>query len=87
MFNPKSLTRISAALVVAVWGSIATAATTTDCPGAAADGRDFTLTTESPVTNTCYAWGDNNDTNDIAFQAQIDANVAPAPVPAAGLLL
>ena len=77
MFHSRTLTTLATAVVLAVWGGVAAAATTTECPGAAAAGRDFTLTTNDPVTNTCYMWGDNNDSNDAVFQAAILADFGP----------
>lgn len=77
MFYSRTLTTLATAVVLAVWGSVAAAATTTSCPGTAAAGRDFTLTTNDPVSNSCYAWGDVNDANDAAFQASILADFGP----------
>lgn len=60
-----SLATLSLALVVNV--SAVNAATTSVCPGDGSGTRQFTLTTENPIGNSCYYWGDNNDANDTAF--------------------
>lgn len=50
--------------------SSVSAATTSVCPDDGSGTREFTLTTEDPVSNSCYFWGPNNDANDAAFVAQ-----------------
>jgi hypothetical protein len=78
MINWKTLT-IAATMAVGMFAGAAQAATTTVCPGTAiTTDREFTLTTQDPIGNTCFYTGAPNDANDAAFQAALLALSPPA---------
>jgi hypothetical protein len=78
MYGLKTLKTVVAAGVLALMASGAQAATTTLCPNSSSTtDREFTLTTEDPIGNSCFASGSPNDNNDAVFQAML-ANLVPA---------
>lgn len=72
--------RALAAAALVLTAGVASAATTTLCP-ADADGvaeRQFTLTTEAPITNSCFFAAPGNDNNNAEFQDALAALVPSA---------
>lgn len=61
---------IAAVFALGIGTSTVQASTTSVCPDDGSGTREFTLTTENPISNSCYFWGDNNDSNDDAFNMQ-----------------
>lgn len=66
-----NLKTVAAAALVAFVASGTNAAV---CPDEEGYGSYFTLETDAPIGNTCYAWGENNDQNDADFKASILAD-------------
>ena len=62
-----------AMVVMSLFAGTAAMALTT-CPDVGGYDRYFTLDTDAPTTSSCYAWGENNDSNDAAFQALLLAD-------------
>ena len=74
MFEMKFFKTLAAAAVLAMAGSAVSAATVTSCPDTPeTTDREFVLTTEDPIGNSCFGWGSPNDNNDASFQAQLAA--------------
>lgn len=66
-FMKKTALALAMACMSVFAGSAAQALTT--CPDVGGYDRYFTLNMDAPTTSSCFAWGDNNDSNDAAFQA------------------
>ncbi len=68
----KSALAIAMVVMSLFAGSAAKALTA--CPDTGGYDRYFSLTMTAPTTATCYAWGENNDSNDADFQALLLAD-------------
>ena len=71
-FLKKTALALAMACMSLFAGSAAQALTT--CPDVGGYDRYFTLNMTAPATASCYAWGDNNDSNDADFQALLLAD-------------
>lgn len=68
----KTVMACAMAITALFAGSAAMALTA--CPDQAGFDRYFTLDMDAPASASCYAWGDNNDSDDAAFQALLLAD-------------